>query len=150
MRRGKTRTLGAMQRHPGGIRVKDLRLGSGSTAAPGRVALVHYDCFLPRGDKCDTSRNNPYPVQLEIGKRRLFPALEYGVVGMAVGGLRSVRVGPQLTYYERKHNPQLPENVALRYEIELLGLTDQWDNSLELLKIGYRFSIADSPKAGPE
>jgi FKBP-type peptidyl-prolyl cis-trans isomerase len=133
-----------------GIRVKDLKLGNGNTATPGRVALVHYDCFLPRGEKCDTSRDEPYPVQLHIGKRRMFPGIERGVVGMAVGGIRSVRVGPQLTYYERKRNPQLPENVALRYEIELLGLADHWDNDLELRKIAHLFSDADRNKATQE
>lgn len=130
-----------------GIRVKDLKLGNGSTAAPGRVAPLHYDCFLPRGEKCDTSRDKPFPVQAEIGKRRMVPAIEHGVVGMSVGGLRSVRVGPQLTYYERKRNPQLPENVALRYEIELLGLADRWDNDLELRKIEYLFSVNGRAKS---
>ena len=125
-----------------GIRVKDLKLGNGSTATPGRIALIRYDCFLPRGEKCDTSRDEPYPVQVHIGKRRTFPGIEHGVVGMAVGGIRSIRVGPQLTYYERKRNPELPENVALRYEVELLALADQWDNEFELRKIEYLFSKA--------
>jgi len=117
-------------KRPKGISVKELRPGSGEVAEQGRVALIHYDCFLPRGDKCDTSRDKPYPVQFEIGKRRMFPAIEHGVVGMAVGGMRSVRVSPQLTYYERHQNPELPENGALRYEIELLRVTDEWDNSV--------------------
>ena len=69
-------------------------------------------------------------MQIEIGQRNTFPAIEYGVVGMLVGGVRSVRVSPQLTYYERKLNPTLPENVALRYEIELLRISDHWDNTI--------------------
>jgi FKBP-type peptidyl-prolyl cis-trans isomerase len=109
--------------------VKDLRVGSGDLAIKGKVALVHYDCFLPRGDKVDSSRNGPYPFQFEIGQRRAYPGIEYGVAGMAVGGLRSVRVSPQLTYYEQKVLPNLPPGVALRYEIELLRISDRWDNS---------------------
>jgi FKBP-type peptidyl-prolyl cis-trans isomerase len=117
------------RRFPIGIRVKDLKVGSGEPATKGKVALVHYDCFLPRGDKVDSSRNGPYPLQFEIGQRRAVPGIEYGVVGMAAGGLRSVRVSPQLTYYEQKVLPNLPSGVALRYEIELLRIADRWDNS---------------------
>jgi FKBP-type peptidyl-prolyl cis-trans isomerase len=117
-------------RLPKGMRVKDLRRGDGAVAKPGRVALVHYDCFLPRGEKCDSSRDKPYPVQFEIGKRHMFPAIEYGVIGMMVGGVRSIRVGPQLTYYERKVHRELPANVALRYEVELLRVNDKWDDSV--------------------
>jgi FKBP-type peptidyl-prolyl cis-trans isomerase len=117
------------RRFPIGIRVKDLKVGSGAVATKGKVALLHYDCFLPRGDKVDSSRKGPYPFQFEIGQRRAFPGIEYGIVGMAAGGLRSVRVSPQLTYHEQEVLANLPPNVALRYEIELLRVADRWDNS---------------------
>jgi FKBP-type peptidyl-prolyl cis-trans isomerase len=117
-------------RFPKGLRVKDLRRGSGEVASKGRIALVHYDCFLPRGERCDSSRTRPYPAQFHVGQREVFPGIEYGVVGMAVGGLRSVRVSPQLTYYERRLHPEFPLNVALRYEIELLRVSDHWDNTI--------------------
>lgn len=117
------------KKFPIGIRVKDLRVGSGAVATRGKIALVHYDCFLPRGDTVRASRSGPYPHQFEIGQRNTYPGIEYSVVGMAVGGLRSVRVSPQLTYYEQKTVSNLPPNVALRYEIELLRISDRWDNS---------------------
>jgi FKBP-type peptidyl-prolyl cis-trans isomerase len=113
-----------------GLRVKELRRGDGPLAEAGRIVLVHYDCFLPRGEKCASSRERSYPVQFEVGQRRVYPALEQGVVGMAVGGLRSIRVSPQLTYYERTQLPDLPPDVALRYEIELLRVSGEWDNSI--------------------
>ena len=115
---------------PKGIRIKDLKQGTGAVAEKGRVALVHYDCYLPQGAKCDTSRTRPNPVQFEVGRRRVYPALEYGVPGMAVGGLRSITVSPNLTYYERELNPSLPAKAALRYEVELLGVSDKWDTRI--------------------
>jgi FKBP-type peptidyl-prolyl cis-trans isomerase len=118
------------RRFPIGLRIKDLRPGTGEVAAKGRVALVHFDCFLPRGERISTSRERPFPAQFRIGQRDIVPAIDYGVVGMAVRGLRVVRVSPQLTYYERKTLPNLPENVALRYELELVRLSDAWDNSI--------------------
>ena len=118
------------RRFPVGLRVKDIRVGTGDVAAKGQIALVHYDAFLPRGERFSTSRERNVPVQFEIGRRGALPAIEYGIAGMAVGGLRSVRVSPQLTYYERKIYRDLPENVALRYEIELIRLSDKWDDSI--------------------
>jgi len=110
--------------------VTQVRAGTGKVAEPGEVALIHYDCYLPRGEKCATSRDKSYPAQLRVGERLTFPAIAYALPGMAVGEVRSVRVSPNLTYYERKQNPNLPPNVALRYEIELLALSDKWDNSI--------------------
>ena len=120
-------------RIPQGVKSKDLQLGTGALATKGVVVLVHYDCFLPRGEKIDTSRGKPFPVQFEIGRRKIFPGLEYGVLGMRVGGIRSIRVSPQLTYYERQIHPELPLNAALRYEIELIRASEEWDNSVYAL-----------------
>jgi FKBP-type peptidyl-prolyl cis-trans isomerase FkpA len=115
---------------PKGLKVSQIRAGTGKVAEPGEFALIHYDCFLPRGEKCESSRNQGFPVQLRVGERLTYPALAYALPGMAVGEIRLVRVSPNLTYYERNQNPNLPPGVALRYEIELLSLSDEWDNSV--------------------
>lgn len=117
-------------RIPKGIKVKDVEIGTGALAAKGVIVLVHYDCFLPRGEKIDTSRERGFPAQFRLGQREIFPGLEYGVPGMRVGGLRSIRVNPNLAYYERKTHPSLPANVALRYEVELIRVSENWDNSI--------------------
>lgn len=115
---------------PKGLRVRDVREGRGAVAVEGAIVLVHYDAFLPRGDKLESSRDRPYPAQFAVGKRQVVPALEHGVPGMAVGGLRTITVSPQLTYYERQRHPELPEGAALRYEVELIRVSDAWDNSI--------------------
>lgn len=117
-------------KRPKGLRLKDVREGRGPTASKGDVVLVHYDCFLPRGDRVDSSRDRGYPAQFELGRRNVVPALEFGVPGMAAGGLRTITVGPQLTYYERARYPDLPEGAALRYEVELVRISNEWDNSI--------------------
>jgi len=128
---------------PKGLKVSDLRIGTGPIAEKGTVALVHYDLFLPRGDKCASSRTRPYPVQMKVGLRMTVPAIAYGVPGMAVGGIRSVRVSPNLAYYERKAHPDLPAYAALRYELELIRVSDSWDNSIYN---GHLSQAADSGK----
>jgi FKBP-type peptidyl-prolyl cis-trans isomerase len=109
---------------PKGLKISQVRPGTGRVAEPGKFALIHYDCYLPRGEKCESSRSRG-PVQLRVGERLTYPALAYGLPGMAVGEVRMVRVSPNLTYYERKQNPKLPPGVALRYEIELLSVNDE-------------------------
>ncbi|HEX6731531.1 MAG TPA: FKBP-type peptidyl-prolyl cis-trans isomerase [Pyrinomonadaceae bacterium] len=115
---------------PKGLKVRQIRAGTGDVAEAGKVALIHYDCYLPRGEKCESSRDRGFPVQLKVGERLTYPALAYAIPGMAVGEVRMVKVSPNLTYRERKQNPDLPPNVALTYEIELISLSDQWDNSI--------------------
>ena len=110
-----------------GIKIKEVKLGDGPAAVKGKVVVVHYDCYLNRGDKVHSSRGK-CPLQFEVGQRMQCVGLEHGVVEMRPGGLRSVRVSPHLTYYERQTIPCIPEGAVLRYEIELLGVTDEWDN----------------------
>jgi FKBP-type peptidyl-prolyl cis-trans isomerase len=114
---------------PKGVKIKQVRAGTGAVAVPGNFAMIHYDCYLPRGDKCESSRDRAQPVQLKVGERLTYPAIAYALPGMAVGEIRMVKVSPNLTYYERKQNPDLPHDVALRYEIELLSLSDERSNS---------------------
>jgi FKBP-type peptidyl-prolyl cis-trans isomerase len=115
---------------PKGLKIRQIRAGTGDVAEAGKVAIIHYDCYLPRGEKCESSRDRGFPAQLIVGKRLVYPALAYTVPGMAVGEVRMVKVSPNLTYRERKQNPALPSNVALRYEIELISISYQWDNSI--------------------
>jgi len=123
---------------PKGLKISQVRAGTGPVAEHGKFALIHYDCYLPRGEKCESSRARG-PVQLKVGERRTYPAVAYALPGMAVGEVRSVKVSPNLTYYARKQNPNLPPDVALRYEIELLCVNDQWDNTV------YRHGTGDEP-----
>lgn len=115
---------------PKGLKISQVRVGTGKVAKAGDFALIHYDCYLPRGEKCASSRNREFPVQLKVGQRLTYPAIAYALPGMTVGEVRMVKVSPNLTYYERKQNPELPPDVALRYEIELISLNDEWDNSV--------------------
>lgn len=113
---------------PKGLKIRQIRAGTGDVAEAGKVALIHYDCYLPRGEKCESSRDQGFPVQLIVGERLTYPALAYAIPGMEVGEVRMVKVSPNLTYRERKQNPDLPPNVALRYEVELISVNDEWDN----------------------
>ena len=114
---------------PKGLKITQVRCGRGPVAEVGKFAVIRYDCYLPRGEQCESSRNQPYPIQLKVGERLTYPAIAYALPGMRVGEIRSVKASPNLTYYERKRNPNLPPNATLRYEIELLSISEEWDNT---------------------
>ena len=50
---------------------------------------------------------------------------------MQVGGIRTIKVPPNLTYIERKIYGNIPEEAMLVYEIELIELREKWDADME-------------------
>lgn len=107
-----------------GLRQRDIAIGTGPEAEPGRWATVRYDCYLPQGERCGVGA-----LFLQAGKdRATFPALAAGVVGMLAGGIRELKVAPQLAYRERLANPAIPESAALRYEVTLLEVWNEAGN----------------------
>lgn len=114
-----------------GLRFEDVVTGDGSTARVGDIAHVGCTCRLPRGEILFTTEGDA-PYQVRLGARDCAVGLEHGILGMKVGGVRHVRVAPQLTHIERKIYPDLSDRTALQYEIRLLSLPDRWDNTLHI------------------
>lgn len=104
---------------PKGIRIRDSEHGLGRLAENGLWAHLRFDCFLPQGDVVFSK-----PAYVKVGARTSFPAIVYGLPGMRVGGVREVRISPNIAYYERELNQAIPESASLRYVIELLRLSD--------------------------
>ena len=103
-----------------GIRTTDLKIGTGAIAAKGLKVVVRYDCYLPRGDRCEVGS-----LFIHVGgDRNTFPAITHGIEGMAMGGVRRIKVSPNLAYYERAKHPEIPEAAELTYEVTLLSVWD--------------------------
>lgn len=102
-----------------GLRVKDQNEGTGAPIGLGDVVSYHYDCFYPQGELLHSSRAGS-PIESEVGSRDLCVGISHGLEGMREGGRRTIHVPPQLIHIERKIWPDLPNNLVLRYEIELL------------------------------
>lgn len=58
---------------------------------------------------------------IRVGARDGFVGTEYGLMGMHIGGRRTVTVPPKLIDVERKTYPDLPENAILIYDFALDG-----------------------------
>ncbi|MEQ1907164.1 MAG: FKBP-type peptidyl-prolyl cis-trans isomerase [Pirellulaceae bacterium] len=115
---------------PISLQITDDIVGTGRPVVPGDVAVCHCRCTRPKGNVLFSSEDDePYPVR--VGARDGFVGIEYGLLGMKIGGKRTVVVPPNLTYHERKTYRDLPEHSMLIYNISLLSLGEKWDSEME-------------------
>lgn len=104
-----------------GIRVKDVKLGTGQIAEPGNIAIIKYQGFLNRGEKICSSDDQPAnEYRFEVGRRDRTAMLETSVIGMREGGVREARVSPHLAYREGTIDGRIPPNAVIRWVIELI------------------------------
>jgi len=108
----------------------DQNLGIGRKVVPGDVAVCHCRCTRSKGEVVFSSeQDGPYPIR--VGGRDCYVGIEYGLIGMQIGGRRTVAVPPNLTYHERKTYKDLPEDAMLVYELTLVEFRDKWDPGME-------------------
>lgn len=111
---------------PDGLEYKDLRVGEGKQAQPGEIAVIHFTGWLNdsgrRGKEIFNSRKQQKHVAFLIGTDRVMPAWNKGVVGMQAGGMRMLRIPPELAYGAKSVDNLVPPHAHLIFIIELLEL----------------------------
>ena len=119
--------------NPGGsnsvtsLRITDTRVGTGTEAANGRTLTVNYTGWLydqnaaaNKGTQFDTSvGRGPFPFVL--GQGRVISGWDQGLVGMRVGGLRTLVI-PASLGYGASGTTGIPGNSALVFDVELLNV----------------------------
>ncbi len=105
------------------LSVKDLVVGTGNSATPGQLVLVHYTGRLDNGDVFDSSLTRGRPFAFRLGKGQVIKGWDQGVAGMQVGGRRRLIIPPHLAYGNRSVGP-IPANSTLTFDVELVGLED--------------------------
>jgi FKBP-type peptidyl-prolyl cis-trans isomerase len=101
-----------------GIRGEDVKKGDGALAERGRYVTIRFTCRLNHGDEVRAGTES-----FLIGGRRIIAGLERGVIGMRVGGIRKLQISPHLAYRDQEVTG-IPPNSALRFEVELLEVTE--------------------------
>ncbi len=99
-----------------GLRINDLRVGTGEEVIKGSKVTIRFDCQLNKGDKVQSG----ITVSFRLGARRVIAGLEKGIAGMRVGGVRELRVSPHLAYGEKGIPGKIPGNAVLIFTVELL------------------------------
>ncbi len=116
------------------IEVDDTIVGDGEEALLGKTVIVNLRIYLHRGEEL-----NLYPepkVRLDLRGRNCIAGLRDGIVGMRVGGKRTLIISPHLAYGGEGIPGKIPPNALLRYEVELLEVREPGERRPEDLPEG--------------
>ena len=104
-----------------GLKIVDGVVGTGETANSGMIVSVNYIGKLSNGTKFDSSYDHGEPFSFLLGSGSVIRGWEEGLVGMRVGGKRTLIIPPELGYGgQNVGNGLIPPNSTLVFEIELL------------------------------
>jgi FKBP-type peptidyl-prolyl cis-trans isomerase FkpA len=116
------------------LSVKDIAIGTGTEVQNNQQIVVQYTGWLYdanaadlHGKKFDSSKNadgsNGQPFTFYVGAHQVIPGWDQGVIGMKVGGKRTLIIPSELAYGERGAGRGLiPKNTALVFDIELIAV----------------------------
>ncbi|SCD91429.1 FKBP-type peptidyl-prolyl cis-trans isomerase, partial [Streptomyces sp. Termitarium-T10T-6] len=91
---------------PAELTIRDLVVGDGPQALPGRVVRLHYvGVTFASGREFDSSWEEDRPFKFAVGGGRVIKGWDRGVRGMKAGGRREIIVPPP---------PRLRQAVTLR------------------------------------
>jgi rhodanese-related sulfurtransferase len=111
------------------LEFKDKVEGEGKEAVSGMSVKLEYTGKLIDGTVFDTSKGKK-PLEFIIGTNTVVPGFEKGVMGMKVGGVRTVNIPPELAYGSQGVPGVIPPNSVLIFEIELISASMVKENAV--------------------
>jgi len=109
------------------LQIVDQKPGAGAEAVSGKAVIVHYtgwlyDAAAPdgHGTKFDSSLDRGTPFGFFLGGGKVIKGWEEGIIGMKVGGKRTLVIPPGKAYGERGAGGVIPPNATLLFDVELL------------------------------
>ena len=82
---------------------------------------VNYKGTLEDGTEFDSSFKRNEPFVFQIGLRQVILGWEKGLIGMKVGGKRTIKIPPELGYGSRGAGNLIPPNAVLIFDIEIVN-----------------------------
>lgn len=111
-----------------GLVKTDIVVGTGKEAVTGATVQVNYTGWLHdpkaadmRGAKFDSSVGRG-PFRFRLGAGRVIKGWDQGVVGMKVGGKRTLVIPSDLAYGQRGAGGVIPPGATLVFDVELLDV----------------------------
>jgi len=108
---------------PTELLIEDLVVGSGSPVNAGDFLVMDYvGVSYSTGLQFDASWDRGSPFPFELGAGRVIQGWDQGIVGMAVGGRRSLTIPPDLAYGENgSGSGSIGPNETLVFVVDLLA-----------------------------
>ncbi len=111
------------------LQMTDAVIGSGAQATAGRTLNVHYTGWLynpsaagNKGTQFDSSRARNQTFAFVLGAGQVIRGWDQGVLGMRVGGTRTLVIPSSLGYGSQGSGATIPPNSALVFEVELVSV----------------------------
>ncbi len=104
------------------IEIKNNIEGEGPEIITHSKIQVHYVGMLEDGTKFDSSYDRGEPLRFQIGLRKVIEGWEIGLMGMKVGGRRTLIIPPELAYGERGAGDLIPPNSTLIFDVEIIDI----------------------------
>jgi len=104
-----------------GVKTVDVVQGQGAIAAVGDTVTVNYVGTLVSGKVFDSSIDRKQPFTFQLGVGQVIRGWDEGVVGMRVGGKRTLTIAPDFGYGGQAVGP-IPANSTLIFDVELLDV----------------------------
>lgn len=104
----------------------DIEVGHGAEASKGQTVSVHYTGWLfdptaenNKGPKFDSSLDRGELFDFPLGAGYVIKGWDEGVVGMKIGGKRTLVIPSEMGYGSRGAGGVIPPNATLIFEVEL-------------------------------
>ena len=116
---------------PKDLVVEDVEPGKGDDAVAVRSGiLVHYTGWLYdgcakdlKGEQFDTSQGRSVPFSFLVGVGKVIKGWDEGVLGMKVGGKRTLVIPPDKGYGERgAGGGKIPPNATLVFDVQVVAI----------------------------
>jgi FKBP-type peptidyl-prolyl cis-trans isomerase len=107
-----------------GLEITDEVCGDGTVAEAGKLVTVHYVGRLEDGTQFDASKDRGQPFEFLLGGGMVIQGWDEGIVGMAIGGKRTLVIPPELGYGAEGAGEVIPPDATLIFDVELLKVAD--------------------------
>ncbi|GLZ78797.1 hypothetical protein Afil01_36040 [Actinorhabdospora filicis] len=93
----------------------------GAEAKNGDTVSVHYTGTLTDGTVFDSSAGRQ-PISFTLGAGQVIKGWDQGLLGMRIGGKRTLTIGHELAYGEAGFPGAIPPRATLIFDVELVGI----------------------------
>ena len=109
------------QKLPSGLEIWDETVGEGDAVKPGAQVKVHYTGWLTDAKATIFDSSVQRGQSIEFGLSQVIKGWQDGIPGMKPGGVRVLRIPPELAYGARGAGGLIGPNQTLVFRVELIS-----------------------------